>query len=262
MILPSEADISAEVIRLFTKVENNYHQEFLSALVPIDRTHKPRETSITYVPDWEMKELCEFVNDFKTLHDNPDFNQSLKTRIEIMIYCHIMEADFLFIVLWNLLRILNGQQCEWTFSGMTKKGGKFVCQYPRQKIAEIQGLSLQTGMAIGEVIGKFWRGDLRNAFSHSQYCLCGNYIINTKDLSPLSREETMPVNKGVSYSPQEIENLSLQEIEALYLCTYNFLVTFIKTYNFFISPYKDGNPHRIQSGLIKWWDHRGTWIWP
>jgi len=188
MKLPLSSEIQKAIFELFREVKEGYPEELLSALVTIDLDIQSGDKSITYVPDWEMYEICAFVNDFKSILDGLQNNQALKTRIEIMIYCYIMEADFPFAVLWNLLRILNQQQCEWTFSRVTKKGEVLTCKYPKDKIEEIQKLSRPKDLRIGELLGQLWRSDLRNAFSHSQYSLDKNFLIGTRQLSPISRD--------------------------------------------------------------------------
>jgi len=253
MTLPLSSEIQKAIFELFKGVKEGYPEELLSALVPIDLDIQSGDKSITYVPDWEMHEICVFVNDFKSILDGLQNNQTLKTRIEIMIYCHIMEADFPFAVLWNLLRILNQQQCEWTFSRVTKKGEVSTCKYTKDKIQEIQKLSGPKDLRIGELLGQLWRSDLRNAFSHSQYSLDKNFLIGTRQLSPISRNANM--------SPYETVRYSHEKINGLYQGAYDFLFAFLKFYNSYVEPYKNGEVYRIQVGSIKWWKERRTWIW-
>ena len=251
MKLPLSSEIQKAIFELFRGVKEGYSEEFLSALVPIEKDFQPGDISTTNVPDWEMREIFAFVNHFKTILDRLQNNQDLKTRIEIMIYCHIMEADFPFAVLWNLLRILNQQQWEWTFSRITKKGDVLTCEYPKDKIKEIQNLSEPKDLRIGELFGQLWRFDLRNAFSHSQYWLDGQYFVGTRQLSPISRD--------ANTSPYKTMRYSYDEIDALYQRAYDFLFAFDRFYESFIEPYQNGNLYKIQLGSIRW-DDRGIWV--
>jgi len=254
MKLPLSSGIQKAIFELFRGVKEGYSEELLSALVPIDKDLQSGDKLITYVPDWEMHEIWAFVDDFKTILDGLQNNQALKTRIEIMIYCHIMEADFPFSVLWNLSRILNQQQCEWTFSRITKKGKPSTCKYPGEKIGELKELSKQKGLLIGELLKQLWQANLRNAFSHSQYFFGADYFVGTRQFSPISRDANTSPYKTVRYSHEEIN--------ALYQGAYDFLFAFVRFYKFYIEPYKDGRIYRIQAGSIKWWKERGIWIWP
>lgn len=239
MTLPLKGEICKAILELFGMVKEGYPDELLSALVPIDKDFQPGDISTTNVPDWEMREICAFVNDFKTILDGLQNNQDLKTRIKIMIYCHIMEADFPFTVLWNLLRILNQQQCEWTF-----------CKYPRKKIDNIRKLSKPKGLLIGELFAQLWQFDLRNAFSHSQYFFGADYFVGTRQLSPISRDTKTFPYKTVRYSHEEINTL--------YQGAYDFLLVFVQVYESYIEPYQNGKVYKIQTGSIRW-DERGTW---
>jgi len=229
--LPSGDEIQKAVFELFDRVKKSCPENLLSALVPIDTSFEPGYKLIDYLRDYEMQEVCNFLNDFKLILEKIDNNKQ-EMRIKIMIYCHIMEADLPFIILWNLLRVLNGQQCEAEFRMINKKGEKVICEYPDQKIAEIEKLSRQLKLAIGEFIRKFWRGDIRNAFSHSQYFLSDNFFTITRDLLLIPRKS---LNKRAVYS--------YQDIDKLYSCAVSFLSTFIDVYKRYISPYKDGNAY-------------------
>lgn len=250
MKLPLSSEIQKAIFELFRGVKEGNSEELLSALVPIDKDFQPGDKLTTNVPDWEMREICAFVNDFKTILDGLQNNQDLKTRIKIMIYCHIMEADFPFTVLWNLLRILNQQQCEWSFSRITKEGKVSTCKYPREKIVEIHRLSRPKDLLIGELLAQLWRPDLRNAFSHSQYFFGADYFVGTRQFSPISRDANTSPYKTVRYSHEEIN--------ALYQGAYDFLFAFVKVYESYIEPYQNGNVYKIQPGSIRWGE-QGTW---
>ena len=76
---------------------------------------------ITYVIEDKVRELCDFLNGFNELSKMTE-NSYQKKRIKILNYCHIMEADFPYTVIWNLVRILNKQKCLWTFYACDKNG--------------------------------------------------------------------------------------------------------------------------------------------
>lgn len=245
--LPSGDEIKKAVFELFDRVNESYPENLLSALVPIDPSFKPGFKQFDYLRHYEMQEICKLLNDFKLILKKINNNEQ-KIRIKIMIYCHIMEVDLPFIILWNLLRVLNGQQCQAEFSMINKKGEKVICEHPEQKIAEIEKLSKRPKLRIGESIRKFWQGDIRNAFSHSQYFLSDSSFTITRDLLLFPRKL---VKKRAVYS--------YQDIDKLYSCATSFLYSFIDFYKCYVSPYKDGKAHRIQAGSIRWDMHFQQW---
>ena len=252
MEVPSNPRIPDAILEVFDRVSCDYPDELLSALLPVDKTLEPGKNSITYVVDAEMQEVREFVNAFKSMLVGTGVDQRLKARVEIVVYCHIMEADLLFVILWNLLRILKQESCIWTFSRVTKRGETHVCEYPREKISEIARLSDEMELTVGEVLEDLWHGDLRNAFSHSQYFLASNYFVPTSRLSPVSRK--------ADRTPHPVKSYSYEEIHDLCKSAENLLTAFIDAYRRHIEPFKDGNPHRIQAGSVRWGEH-GMWIW-
>jgi hypothetical protein len=238
--LPSGDEIQKAVFELFDSVKESHPEDLLSALVPIDTSFEPGNKLINYLRDYEMQEVCDFLDGFKSILEENENNERAM-RIKIMIYCHIMEADLPFVILWNLLRMLDGQQCQAEFVMINKKGEKVICEYPGQKIAEIQKLSARLKLRIGESFKKFWERDIRNAFSHSQYFLSDNTFTITTGLLQIPRQSE---KKRAVYSYQDINKLYARAI--------NFFYTFINTYKCYVRPYKDGNAYRIQLGSIRW----------
>ena len=134
-------------------------------------------------------------------------------------------------VIWNLLRAIDGQSECWTF--VSKKGT--ICEFPSQKIATVKMLSDKLGMTIGGVLNHLWHSSLRNAFSHSQYCIIANYMFFTKELSPISRKKSMGALRNE-------ENPSVSDIEFLYAATDAFLASFNTEYEMAKVPFKKTQP--------------------
>jgi hypothetical protein len=247
---PSNDEIRLAVTGVFDQVRLCHADKLLNALVVVDKGMFQGNNVINYVVDYEMKELCDFVNSFNTYLKQTD-NHFQKARIRVLLYCHIMEADLPLTVIWNLLRILEGENCVWTIYRITKKGKKEICQYPREKITELSSLSKKLDMQIGTVLDSLLQVDLRNAFSHSQYCLKGEMLTATGSLSPLSRK-----NGGKRSNP----SFTFDDIERLYEGSSKLLRYFTGAYRRTINPFKDGNAHPVDSGLIVW-DSQAGWHW-
>lgn len=248
--LPEDEEILWAVIKPFEAVKQFFPSHLLSALVPTEKSEG--YTHINYIVDNELQETCNFVNDFNTLLNMAD-DTHRQIRIKLLVYCHIMESDYPFIVLWNLLRILDGQPCKWTFTRITNKGDEEICRYTEQKINELERLSSNLGLPTGTVLSNFWDNDMRNTFSHSQYILDGNRYFSTRTLSPFSRAS----NKQLFSSDIDYPFAHINE---LYSKATGFLRTFVEVYKHYIMPFKDGENHHLQDGIITW-DRRGRWVW-
>ena len=147
---PSNEEILFAVSEVFDRVRFGHSANLLNALVVVDKTMHQGHRVINYVVDYEMQELCDFTNEFKA-HLKQTEDRFHQARIKVLIYCHIMEADLPLTVFWNLLRILKGDACDWTFHRITKSGDKQVCQYPSEKVDELRQLSERLDMQIGRV---------------------------------------------------------------------------------------------------------------
>ena len=95
-------------------------------------------------------------------------------RLGLIFYNHIVEMDAPYEVLTNLLRFRLGKGYSPNpfFDFLTKaqkKRFKKTGLFPTQKIDIIKQLSTEAGLRTGEIFDEFFRGDLRNAISHSDF---------------------------------------------------------------------------------------------
>lgn len=233
--IPPDEEIRLAVAEVFDRVRFDHTSKLLNALVVVDKSMFRGHSMINYVVDYEMQELCHFVNGFNA-HLKQTDDRFQQSRIRALIYCHIMEADLPLTVIWNLLRILNGEDCDWTFCRITNGKKKQICEYPRQKIVELSRLSKKLDVRIGTVLDRLWQVDLRNAFSHSQYCWMGEMLTATSSLSPLSRKKERERNNP---------SFTAEDIELLYRGASKLLYYFVEAYRLTIEPFKDGNAHSV-----------------
>lgn len=104
---------------------------------------------------------------------NPDLTTF---RLGLLFYNHIVEMDAPYEVLTNLLRfkLARGYSPNPFYDFLDEKQKKRFKRsglFPRQKIDIIKKLGAEAGSTIGDVIEEFYRGDLRNAISHSDFIL-------------------------------------------------------------------------------------------
>lgn len=257
--IPNKDEVGLAVAEVFDAVYKNENEWLLSSLLPIDRKLSPGYKMITYVVEDEMYELCEFLNGFNELAKNTN-NEHEQVRIKILTYCHIMEADFPYTVLWNMLRVLNKQKCIWTFYNcdddgepkLDKNNNLTVLRFSLEKINVINKLSKKINLKIGDILLKIWQSELRNAFSHSQYFWMGTTFKVSNTISPLSRRDS-DIDKHFSYT--------ISQIEELQSCASSYLLTFIESYKFAMKKYKVESPHKIHDGIVYWDSRLKSWKW-
>ena len=205
----------------------------------------------------EMDELCGFITDFapvaaRIAHLRAQGTVAdaarLTTRLQVMCYCHIVEADFPYLILLNLLRLLRGRDCCFTLVG---------CEYPHQKIQELQSLetTLETGVAA--VLDRLLQRDLRNAFSHSQYAIDNDgALVATKWLSGVTGRPPMPTQGHTVF-------FTVEDVRSLYETSLAYFRTFVDCYRETIVPYKDGEFHssELSRSPLRWDSARNQWTW-
>lgn len=106
------------------------------------------------------------------------FPQKFSTvwRLGLLFYNHIVEMDAPYEVLANLLRFRLGKGYSPNpfFDFLTesqKKRYRRTGLFPKQKIDIIKQLANEAKLAIGSIFDEFFRSDLRNSISHSDFIL-------------------------------------------------------------------------------------------
>ena len=250
---PSRDEITDAVEELFCKASVKLGVGRLSALVPVDTTMEKGYRVLNLTVDFEMEELCRLVNYFSAVVDQEE-NPVARAPTQILLYCHVFESDFPMTVLWNLHRLLVGEGCSWTFHRITEKGKCQICKYPRERVEEMEKLSVRAKTSLGSVLRRMWHPTLRNGFSHSQYFVSGDAVTCTGRLSPISRTGSGIGEGGSkSYTFRDIDDL-FQAVGAL-------LEGFVASYDRAVAPFKDGSAYAIQGGRVYWDASRTKWQW-
>jgi len=115
--VPDQAEVSQAVKRIFDLAVGKLGKDILQALIPVNETFYEEGKCLPLHLDAEMKELCGLCKSFHMIPDRHDLTitnldrvrlTKLRTRIQVFVYCHIMEADYPYVVLLNLLRATKG----------------------------------------------------------------------------------------------------------------------------------------------------------
>ncbi len=241
----NQLNASIVINELFTIAENSLGQSIINAFVPLGGFKNMDDSRvITDAFDHEMSEIVPFIQDFQEVFNDPNSDIRRQCRLLLLIYCRIMEYDFQYLIIYNLLRLLLNQIPDWRFR-VIRNGKEEVCETPSSKIDEICSLcnKLAPKPGIGMYLKLLWKPDIRNSFNHSQYYIDPNgAFVNTRLYSPTAdRKPAKPV-----YAFQEIKEISDSSIL--------FFDEFFKKKCHVIKPFKTGNPILLQQGSKIVWD--------
>lgn len=241
-------DISTEKIQnviddLFDSAISQLKEKAVNAFIPFGGISEvPTNQFQTFAFDNELEELVDYLREFTILLDQYDFNQRQRTRILIQMYCRVMENDFQYIIIYNLLRLLNNLSPDWEFK-TTRNGKPFYCESPTSKIDEIATLCKTNKLKIGSILKDLLKADLRNSFYHSQYTISPDGTFgNTRFYSPTSKVK--PAKKV----------FKLSEIESLYNNAESFFNFFFKRFFFERKKFRDGNEYKLFDGRNVVWE--------
>ena len=132
-----------------------------------------------HVGHWDpLEESKQAFEDFRVLLKQSLSSGSPKStlRMGLLTYCHAVEMTAIHEMLFNLLRCRNGQPfVVKPFIGFTRRKKGSVRSVPpsaAKKFSEIKKLAAATSEStIGRCIDEFFDDRIRNAFSHSDYCI-------------------------------------------------------------------------------------------
>jgi len=253
---PTQDEIGFAISEIFTKTNEISHKDILGALVPY--SFEPVRM-ICYWPEYEIDELCRCINQFKS-YITDDVESPQKVRVMLLIYCHIMEAQFTPTVLWNCLRLLSGDSTSWDFYRVTQDGEKLCCELPRQRFTEIEKLSETQKVQIGVVLNRLWHNKLRNAFSHAQYMINAHgSFLGGKNISPITVRAVRKSDTAAGAGGENPYYYRFADILGLYTAALQYLGLFVEAYKNMLQPFKTGDFFETPAGRIRWNSARQGW---
>jgi len=274
LAIPTQNEIETAIRELFHRAHTDVSERLLTALLPMNRTAVAGRALTPDILDRELDELCVFANGFENVlcaaseraEDGvPAGTPGLHTRLQSLVYCHVMEADYPYVVVLNLLRILAGRDCCMVFYQRDAAdeiqhrtdGIQRVCEHPIEKIEELRREDATVESGIGDMLKRLWSSDLRNAFSHSQY-----YIQNDGALLATRRFAGV-TGETVTTGTQRNEFFTKEQIKTFHDGALSYLRTFIDCHKQSIQPFKDGGFHSVETsgGQIRWDEETVRWTW-
>jgi len=217
-------------------------ENIINAFIPFGGlSEMPSHQFQTFAFDNELEELVDYLREFTLLLNQYKTNQRQRSRILLQMYCRVIENDFQYIVIYNVLRLLNNLNPDWEFK-TTKKGKTIYCESPTLKIDEIATLCKSTKLEIGKVLKNLLKADVRNSFYHSQYTISPDGTFgNTRFYSPTSNIK--PAKKV----------FKLSEIESLYNNVETFFNTFFKRFFAERKIFRNGKSYSLFDGRNIFW---------
>lgn len=231
---------------LFKKAEDKNPEKFLRSFFAIEKDrykYKGKKISIlNYIPDIEFNEIRELTKFFLSIKD---IDKKNITRIHLILYFHIIEADFPYIVIANLGRTVIGDPYDTRIFFYTETGKRKIAEYPYQKINYFKDLGSKIEINLGSIFNAFYNRELRNlrnAFIHSQYTINKNGdVFITRLVSPTSKESKKKFNELYEY----------EKIENVFFIVFNFLEVLYKLIKISLSKFKTGECYSIGNDIGK-----------
>ncbi len=221
---------------LFNEAKNTNKIQFLTSFFPFGEINGNR--TLSYISDYEFAEVLELLNRFEPLQAGTEIDIKDKIRIQMFLYCHIVEVDLIYHIVFNMIQTIKKSPYSLEiFSIRTKnskngkKGTKKIAEYPVEKIEIIQNLSDGFEKPLRNVYREFFSSKLRNAFSHSQYFIEQDGTFNLSQ----SLSQCQPGSTSGFYNATSMESFFKKSL--------SYIKAFINSYNLYIQEFKDGNAY-------------------
>jgi hypothetical protein len=231
---------------LFKSALKKLNDKMINVFIPLGNIAENSPTQVqTFAFEDELAELTDYLSEYSTLLTNQFNNKpKQKARLFIQMYCKIMENDFQYLIIYNMLRLMKDLGPDWEFK-TTKNGKPFYCQNSTQKIDEISPLCKPYNLTIGTVLKNLFKADLRNSYCHTQYTILPNgSFVNTRFYSPTFQGKP----KKKVYQLHEIENL--------YGLAESFFDIFFRRFFVERKKFKTGEEYELYDGRKTRWESK------
>lgn len=248
--IAAENRVNEAINTIFDFSERQLGKDIINAFIPyggIDELPE-NDKSLTFAFEHEIHEMFSFLKEFDSLlifYSGDFINIS---RIKLQLYCKIMENDYPYLIIYNMLNMLNEKEIDWNFK-IIKNGETRFYDTPSKKINKIAELCKPHKFDVGKVLENLWRADLRNSFLHSQYCLSPNgSLTNTRFYSPTASKK--PAKRVYR----------IEEINLLYERSSDYINIFFKKYFSVLNEFKTGKLYKLLNGkMIYWNENSHSW---
>ncbi|MEK0337689.1 MAG: hypothetical protein QQN41_09690 [Nitrosopumilus sp.] len=238
--------------KLFTDAKEKNEKQFFTSFFGFRKYGDYR--ILSYIIDFEFQEIIELIKSLDSAQKIEEIDKRTKVRIALLVYCHIIEVDFIYMVIFNLLYTIRGEDYDTLITFKSKNGDVIKVEYPSKKIKLINEKSEEVGIPLEEIFSEFYFNHLRNSFSHSQYYLHNDgHLQITWHLSPTSSK--------FMESPHTIESYGFDELIEIYDKSIIYVKSFLGIYDKYMIDYQDGKYHETIYYPLKY-DKKHGWVFP
>jgi hypothetical protein len=192
--MPSEEEYRQGLRQLTADARNADERDFVIATLLF--------TDLRGASDDYQAEMRRTFREFRLLLERVgDLPLALRFKVNLLVYCHILEAHSVYVYVWNLVTIAAGHPYE---------------QYPfrrgsiQNKVGKIKAAARGSNYGIENMLDKIIDLDLRNAFSHNQYVLDRVGMTFSRDGRFVSYEALAQTLSGAQAFYQELADQAEQ----------------------------------------------------
>ncbi len=185
---------------LFNKARETNEYEYICTLLRI----RGEEDA-----GWDpLTETFLLTQDITTLLNAPLVGHT-KIRLMLLLYSHLTEVDAVYIILENMLRIIENKPCHMSpFSHLyNKKSRRPSPPSARKVVTYLTEHARQVNIpCLADSIESFFDEGIRNAFFHSDYTLHQDEF-RTREGRFLQHQEAANIRTGKKYNTRRTKNL-------------------------------------------------------
>ncbi len=228
---------------LFKRARTKSPEAFLTSLLTLEEDSCT--TSISCTQEAELFELSTLINDVIRIISSPKVSKTIKARMRLFAYSHIIQVDAIYQILSNLANIILNLEYDPRVYYIDSDGKKRICRSVDKKIEAISKKVASLDIPVDTIFEYVYYPKIHDSFTHSQYMLSegANLVLTKKILASTSST----VKRYFRYS----------ELQSIFDKCLVFLQTFLEIYGSTINSFRDGKPHKTLYGEVHFSRTRG-----
>ena len=238
---------------LFSRAKDTNKVQFLTSFFAFYKLNKTKKYVQDYITNYVFQEVLEILNNFKNIQDSNGIEKKIKTRVRMLMYCHIIEAELIYMIIFNMIRTIKELKYSTIIYRKTNKNKTKELEYAYDKIELIKKETSCIDIGFDLLYTELYNNQLRNAFSHSQYFI-------DKDGDLVISKYISPTTSKISKTSSLKKHYRYKEIEDIFNKAIIYVKSFIEIYKNFLSEFTDGRKHTFLFGNIHFDKSSNRWI--
>ena len=107
---------------LFQEAKNTNKIQFLTSFFPFGKINK--NSTLSYISDYEFAEVLDLLGSFVPLQAGNEINIKDKVRIQMFLYCHIVEVDLIYHIVFNMIQTIKKNPYSLKIFSVREKNSK------------------------------------------------------------------------------------------------------------------------------------------